>query len=186
MVDDIAGITEAGIKANQLNAFINVKTAKKTLQFGHKKCQYMVIGNELITQENLEVDSWNIKYQENEISREEHLHESYSGKIKIMKTEQYKYLGFVISCKGDNMANIRTMKGKAIGVTRKILSKLQSLNLKHYYFECSKIFMNVMLRATILYAADMYYGLKESELRQLERLEESYMRKVLKPQKAAQ
>ena len=29
MVDDIAGITEAGIKANQLNAFINVKTAEK-------------------------------------------------------------------------------------------------------------------------------------------------------------
>ena len=99
MVDDIAGITEAGTKANQLNAFMNVKTAEKTLQFGHKKCQYMIIGKntELFSQENLEVDNWNIKYQENEISGEEDLQESYSGKIKIMKTEQYKYIGFVIS-----------------------------------------------------------------------------------------
>ena len=35
-----------------------------------------------------------------------------------------------------------------------------------------------MLRGTILYGADMYYGLKETELRQLERIEESFMRKI--------
>ena len=40
-----------------------------------------------------------------------------------------------------------------------------------------------MLRSTILYAADMYYNLKEAELRQLERIEEQYMRKVLKTTK---
>ena len=31
LVDDILGITEAGFKAQQLNAFINIKTAEKTL-----------------------------------------------------------------------------------------------------------------------------------------------------------
>ena len=34
LVDDIAGITEAGYKALQLNAVMNVKTDEKTLQFG--------------------------------------------------------------------------------------------------------------------------------------------------------
>ena len=162
MVDDIAAISEAGHKANELNAFLNVKSAEKTLQFGPKKCQYMIVGknSELVTQENLQVDEWKTEYQENEISGELDLKEYYGGKINIIKTEQYKYLGFVISCKGDNMQNIRAMKGKAIGVTRKIVSKLQSLNLKQYYFECSLILMNVMLRGTILNAADMYYGLK--------------------------
>ena len=43
--------------------------------------------------------------------------------------------------------------------------------------------MNVMLRGSILYAADMYYALKETELRQIERIEESYMRKVMKTTK---
>ena len=43
--------------------------------------------------------------------------------------------------------------------------------------------MNAVLRGTILYAGDMYYNLKESELRQIERIEENYMRKVLKTTK---
>ena len=81
------------------------------------------------------------------------------------------------------MANIRAMKNKSIGVIRRIYSKLESLNLKHYYFECAVILMNVILRATILYAADMYYALKETEYRQIERIEEEYMRKILKTSK---
>jgi hypothetical protein len=43
--------------------------------------------------------------------------------------------------------------------------------------------MNVMLRGTILYACDMYYNLKENELRQIERIEEGYLRKILKTTK---
>jgi hypothetical protein len=57
---------------------------------------------------------------------------------------------------------------------------LSSLNLKEYYFECAILLMNVMLRGSILYGSDMYYDLKESELRQLERIEEGYLRKILK------
>ena len=38
--------------------------------------------------------------------------------------------------------------------------------------------MNVMLRSSVLYACETYYDLKESELRQIERIEETYMRKV--------
>ena len=81
------------------------------------------------------------------------------------------------------MANIREMKNKSIGVIRKIFNKLKSLNLKQYYFECSIILMNVMLRGTILYAADMYYALKETEIRHIERIEEGYMRKILRTTK---
>ena len=185
MVDDIAAITEAGIKANQLNAFINVKTAEKNLQFGPQKCQFMIVGKneELFNQENLQVDTWKTEYLENKTSGDYDLKESYGGKVNILKTEQYKYLGFVISSHGDNMANIREIKRKSIGIIRKIFSKVQSLNLKQYYFECSIILMNVMLRGSILYAADMYYALKETELRQIERIEESYMRKVMKTTK---
>ena len=44
MVDDMLGITEAGFKAQQLNTFMNVKTAEKSLQFGPKKCKAMLVG----------------------------------------------------------------------------------------------------------------------------------------------
>ena len=43
--------------------------------------------------------------------------------------------------------------------------------------------MNVMLSGSILYGGDMYYDIKEQELRQLERIEEGYLRKILKTSK---
>ena len=45
------------------------------------------------------------------------------------------------------------------------------------------IFLNVMLRSSILYACETYYNLKETEIRQIERIEESYMRQLLKTTK---
>ena len=43
--------------------------------------------------------------------------------------------------------------------------------------------MNVMVRGSILDACEMYYDLKESELRQIERIEEGYIRQILKTTK---
>ena len=41
------------------------------------------------------------------------------------------------------------------------------------------IFLNVMLRPSILYACEAYYNLKENEICQIERIEENFLRKVL-------
>ena len=71
------------------------------------------------------------------------------------------------------------MKNKSIGLVKSTLNKLNSLNLKSYYFECSILLLNVMVRSSILYASEMYYDLKEKEVRHLERIEEQYLRKVL-------
>ena len=43
MLNDLIGIIEAGHKATQLNAFVNVKGADKDLQFGSEKCKYMKV-----------------------------------------------------------------------------------------------------------------------------------------------
>ena len=141
LVDDIVGITEAGFPAVQLNTFMNVKTAEKTLQFGHAKCQYMVVGKDAdnIIQSTLQVDNWIEEHSENKNTGEYDLIESYVGKIDIQKTDKYTYLGFVISSKGDNLANISAVKNKSIGVIRKIINKLNSMHLKHYFFECAII-----------------------------------------------
>ena len=107
----------------------------------------------------------------------------YCGLTGIEKTNEQKYLGFVLSNTGDNMANINELKKKSIGVIRTTINKLKSLNLKRYYFECAAILMNVMIRGSILYTCEMYYNLKETELRQIERIEESYMRQIFKTTK---
>ena len=60
---------------------------------------------------------------------------------------------------------------------------MNSLTLKHYYFECALVMMNAMLRSSILYACETYYDLKEQEIRNLERIEEEFLRELLKTSK---
>ena len=64
----------------------------------------------MLVQNNLQFDHWITEHKENEITGEDDLIESYGGKIHIKKTEEYTYLGFVISCTGNNLANINMVK----------------------------------------------------------------------------
>ena len=185
LVDDTIGVTETGYQAQMMNAFLNVKTAEKGLQYGIKKCKTMVIGKnqEKIINSKLSFDQWTVEHVEDKNTGDTELVEQYAGQVEIGSCTEQRYLGFTISCIGDNMANIRTVRNKSIGVIRKIFSKLNKLKLQKYYFECGVIFLNVTLRSSILYACETYYELKESEIRQLERIEESYMRQLLKTTK---
>ena len=185
LVDDVIGVTNAGLDAQKMNAFLNIKTAEKSLQFGPSKCKTMLVGKntENTVNSELYVDSWKVEYQENLGTGEDDLIETYMGPTPIKMTNQQKYLGFVLSSTGDNMANISQIRKKSIGIVRKIMNRLNSLNLQKYYFECAVVLMNSMLRGSILYACEMYYNLKEGELRQIERIEEGYLRKVFKTTK---
>ena len=185
LVDDMIGVTKAGYKAQQMNAAINVKTAEKRLQFGVTKCKSMFIGKDSkdIINNPLFVDKWNVEHTDKPENDDNDLIETYDGKVAIGSTETYKYLGFIISNKGDNMKNINEMKKKSIWIINKIFNRLHSLNLKKYFFECAIIFLNVMLRSSILYASETYYNLKETELRAIERIEEAFLRRLFKTSK---
>ena len=184
LVDDIICVTEAGFKAQEMNSFINVKAAEKNLQFGNKKCKSMLIGKnkECVVNSQLMVDSWETKYEQT--GDNVNLVETFTGLVNIEKTNEQKYLGFVISNLGNNLANIKQVRNKSIGTIRKLLNRLNGSNLGKYYFESAYILMNSMLRSSILYASETYYNLKENELRQLERIEESYMRQILKTKRS--
>ena len=162
-----------------------MKTAEKSLQFGVSKCKSMIIGKDTddFLNSELQVDNWTVEHFDNMHTGEADISEYYNGKVSIEQTFEQMYLGFVISSTGDNMANISQLKKKSIGVIRRIINKLNSLNLRKYYFECAMIFLNVMLRGSILYACEVYYNLKETELRQIERIEENLMRQILKTSK---
>jgi hypothetical protein len=59
LVDDIIGVTEAGYKAHQMNALINV-------QFGVDKCKSMLVGKDLenALYSDLTVDKWNVTHKD--------------------------------------------------------------------------------------------------------------------------
>lgn len=56
---------------------------------------------------------------------------------------------------------------------------MNQMRLGNFYFECGVLFDNVMLRASMLYATETLYNITETEMRQIERLEESYLRQAL-------
>ena len=180
LVDDMVGVTEAGHQAQVMNTILNIKSAEKGLQFGTNKCKYMKIGRktENVRNNAIYVDGWEEEYLVNNENQEVDLKEKYIGKIPIEEVEQQKYLGFMISSKGNNFVNIKAMERKSIGVIRTIMSKLEKLKLRQYFYECSKIFMNVILRGSILYAGECYYNLTEKQLRRIEQIEEKYMRNI--------
>ena len=185
LVDDLIVVTKAGYQAHQMNAVLNVKTAEKRLQFSATKCKSMLVSKNVDTvpSNSLMVDSWQVKHVDNPNTGSNELVETYDGKKIIEKKEKQKYLGFILSSRGDNMANIDEMKSKSVWIIRNIFTKLNGLNLKKYYFECAIVFLNVMLRSSILYACETYYNLKETEIRQLERIEETFLRKMFKTSK---
>jgi hypothetical protein len=126
LVDDIVGISEAGYKAQQQNAFINFKTAEKTLQFGVTKCKSMLISKnrDNVINSDIVVDNWEVRYEENPMTGDLSLNEKFSGLTKIEQTDKQMYLGFVISSTGDNMKNIEHIQMKSIGIIRMIFNRL--------------------------------------------------------------
>ena len=120
LVDDMVGVTEAGFQAQQMNTFINVKTAEKSLQFGSTKCKAMLIGKNKknVLNSDLVVDSWSVDYVDNLNTGDYDLIDTHDGQVTMEETDKHKYLGFVISNTGDNMANIKSMKDKSIGIIR--------------------------------------------------------------------
>ena len=75
------------------------------------------------------VDNWKVEYEDDAISGQTEIVERFCGQIPMAQTDEQKYLGFVLSSTGDNMANIRATKKKSIGVIRKIMNKLNCLKL---------------------------------------------------------
>ena len=181
LVDDTICISEAGYKAKMMNAFFNIKTAEKALQFGAKKCKTMLVAKNIeeIHRNKLFVDQWSIEHKKQKNSEETYLEETFIGKVEMGQCDDQKYLGFTISNSDNNMTNMRNARNKSFGTIKSILNKLRDLKLRKYHFECGMIFLNIMLRSSILYGSETYYNLKENELRALERIEESYMRQLL-------
>ena len=110
MIDNLVEVSESGVKAAQLNAYINVKTAEK-LQFGPTKCHTMKIADKSVTsvKSDLFIDIWSEKH-----NKKDHLIETFEGKVPMTNVSEQKYLGFISSNDGTNLKNNlkKAKKGK--------------------------------------------------------------------------
>ena len=174
-VDDLLGISEAGYKSEQLNAFVNVKTSDKDLQFSSDKCSFMVVSKmklKSFQKSELFVDKWTLEHLEDGTIKEE-----FFGKVPMKEEESFVYLGHVLSKDGKNMPNIIHKQHKVIGTQKQIAKLVEPLSL--YTFESTVIYVESLIRSSILYSSEAMINIKESEYRALEQIEESVLQKIL-------
>ena len=107
MIDDLAGVSESGLKAKQLNTFVNFKTAEKKLQFGPDKCHTISVAHKAVrcVETDLYIDTWSETH-----TKEGHLIEQFQGKVKMKNVSEQKYLGFVLSEDGSNIKTLKPNK----------------------------------------------------------------------------
>ena len=173
-VDDLIGVAEAGFKSKQLNSFVNVKTADKDLQFGPEKCKTMVVSKKNVhsfQNPDLEVDAWHLKHEPNG-----NMIEEFIGKVKIDNEKSLLYLGHVLTKDGNNMPNILHKRNRSLG-TQKLIPKLIK-NLGGFTFEGGIIYLQSLLRTSILYGSETMFNIKEKEFRIIEAIEESVLQKI--------
>ena len=137
MIDDVAGISESGVKAKQLNAYLNVKSAEKGLQFGPDKCHTLNIIRKRahIVENDLYIDHWSEKH-----NMKDQLVETFEGKLKMKNVTEQKYLGFIISEDGSNLKYIESKGKRSIGIIKTIQYLIQGLG--KYTVECGMIYLN--------------------------------------------
>ena len=182
MVDDTLAVSECGYKSSMVNAFMNTKTNIKKLQFGIEKCFKMHVGR--VCQEEicpeLVVDGWKVK-EVNEIGTGEmKLEDEHTGYHKMATVEKEKYLGDIVSQDGKNTKNIVARKNRGTGVVSQIMSILEDICFGKHYFEVAMVLRNALLISSLLTNAEAWYNLSNTEIEELEKVDESLLRSVLK------
>ena len=100
---------------------------------------------EVLTNQTLEVDTWKQTYETDDTSVEKE-----GGKKHMIKVNELKYLGFVVS----SSASISDRKKKLISTPDNIIKMTRGLGT--HTLESGLIYFNSLLRASLLYACETY------------------------------
>ena len=163
MVDDLNGIAKCGLESVALNSFLTTQIEMKKLKFhvpdkqGKSKCHKIHVGG-------------NTKY---------------CPKLKVHGTEMESvnedtYLGDIISGDGKNTKNIQNRIAKGQGKISSIMTLLDKICLGRFYFEVAITLRESMFINGILTNAETWYNVKKCEIEELEQLDRSLLRKILK------
>ena len=164
MVDDLLCVSECGHKSVTLNTFLTTQGELKKLRFHvpdiitkKSKCHKLHIGKKNFTCPDLKV----------------HGH-------KMATVFKDKYLGDILSSDGSNDATLNDRKGKAIGCLNNIISILDTISFGHHYFKILITLRESMFINCVLTNSEVWFGLRESDLKEIEDIDRTLLRKALK------
>ena len=162
-----------------MNGYINAKTNTKKLQFGETKCHKMHVGLKNETCPDLYVDTWKLGNEDEIVTAFDKLVDQETGESLLNKTESEKYLGDIVSCDGKNTKNILARRAKGVGIVDQVNKILEGTVYGPFIFEVAIILRQSLFINGVLNNAECWYGVKESELDQLEQVDEMLLRKLL-------
>ena len=96
------------------------------------------------------------------------------------KVTDDKYLVDILSSDGSNTAKLKERIGKGIGMITDIMSILDTISFGHHYFRIFIMLREAKFINAILTNADIWFGIKESEMKQFEDLDRMLLRKAMK------
>ena len=89
------------------------------------------------------------------------------------------YLGDVISQDGKNTKNVKNRVSKGMGIVTDIIDILNTVSFGHKYFEIAIILRESKLINGMLTNVEVWYGLQNSEIAELEEVDKLLLRRIL-------
>ena len=163
MVDDLLAFSSCGHQSVATNTYLTTQCELKKLRFhipdekGKSKCHQMHVGKHSVICPDLKIHG--------------HLME---------KVHTDSYLGDIISNDGSNSTNIKDRIGKGHGCISDIMSILDTISFGHQYFKMFILLREAMFINKILTNAEIWYGVTENQLSDLEDLDRYLIRKAFK------
>ena len=167
MCDDINGVAKCGLESVALNAFITSQIELKKLKFhtpdkdGKSKCHKLHVGKMHANCPQLKVHG------------------------TTMEDVSYDtYLGEIISADGKNTRNIRKRISRGLGAINQIMNLVSLINLGEYYFDIVVLLRESLFLNSILTNAEIWYNITKEELKELEDLDVTLLRKIFNAQRS--
>ena len=157
MVDDIMALQKCSIKSLKLNTTINTFIELEKLTLSGTKSKNIHIGKSSIQCHNLKVHNMEMKQSKRE-----------------------KYLGDLVDISGKIRPNIESRQAKGFGIVSNILAIINEIPLGHWRVEAGLRLRQAMLINGCLFNSEAWHGVSESDLKILEKVDESLLRGILK------
>ena len=180
LIDDRIGFAKCGIESVELNAYLNVKSNIKKLQYNSEKCFKMHVGKKVDDCPELKINSWKVRDVENVVTSEYELCDEISDEVPLSDVEDQKYLGEILSSNAKNHENIRKQKEKGYIIINQINKILENGFFGKYFFKAAILLRESLFLNSILLNCEVWTDISEKDLKELPSLDNSLLRNILK------
>ena len=98
--------------------------------------------------------------------------------VRMDTSDKEKYVGDVICNDAMLKMGLKDRISKGIGIVVQLTSLLDQVSLGYHYFEIAIKLREALFINGILYNMEVWYGLKCSDIKEIEAIDEMFLRKI--------